>query len=97
DGVEAVDAIAPFPVVPPPVAPPAVVPPPVVSPPVAHTRALLPTLGHVAVVRSHRHLVARVPLSCPAAETTGCRITVTITTHGTARGGRARATVVIGR
>src|SRR5207248_9278900 len=96
-GVEAVDATPAPPVVPPPVAPPAVVPPPVVSPPVADTRALLPTLGHIAVVRSHRRLVARVPLSCLAAETAGCRTTVTITAHGTARRGRRRATVVIGR
>ena len=97
EGVEAIDAIAPLPVVPPPVAPPAMVPPPVVLPPVEDTRAFLPTLGHIAVVRSHRHLVARVPLSCPAAENTGCRIIVTISTHGTARRGRMRATVVIGR
>src|SRR5207247_1284531 len=30
-------------------------------PPAPDTRALLPTLGHIAVVRSHGHLVARVP------------------------------------
>src|SRR6478672_9879628 len=39
------------------------------QPPAPDTKALLPTLGHITVVRSHGHLVARIPLSCPAAET----------------------------
>jgi Ca2+-binding RTX toxin-like protein len=66
------------------------------APPVPDTRALLPTLGHIAVVRSHGHLVARVPLSCPAAETGGCQTTVTLTTARTIRFGRVRARVVLG-
>jgi Ca2+-binding RTX toxin-like protein len=86
DGVEAIDATPPPAVVPPPVAPPQVVPPPVVPPPVVDTRAFLPTLGHVAVVRSHGHLVARVPLSCSAVETGGCQTTVTFTTGATVLG-----------
>lgn len=65
-------------------------------PPDPDTRALLPTLGHITVVRNHGYLVARVPLSCPAAETGGCRTTVTLTTAGTVRLGRVRAAVVLG-
>jgi len=66
------------------------------APPAPDTRALLPTLGHIAVVRSHGHLVARVPLSCPAAETGGCKTTVTLTTGKTIRFGRVRARVILG-
>ena len=66
------------------------------GPPVTDTEALLPTLGHLRVVRSHGRLVARVPLSCPAAETGGCQTTVTLTTARTVRLGRVRATVVLG-
>jgi Ca2+-binding RTX toxin-like protein len=65
-------------------------------PPVVDNRALLPTLGHIRVVRSHGHLVALVPLSCPAAETGGCQATVTLTTARTGRHGRVRSTVVLG-
>ena len=65
-------------------------------PPAPDTRALLPTLGHIAVVRSHGHLVARAPLSCPAAETGGCQTTVTLTTSKTIRLGRVRARVILG-
>ena len=64
--------------------------------PVSDSSALVPTLGHIRVVRSHGHLVARVPLSCPAAETGGCQTTVTLTTAKTVRLGRVRATVVLG-
>jgi len=65
-------------------------------PPTPDTKALLPTIGHITVVRSHGHLIARVPLSCPAAETGGCQTTVTLTTGGTIRLGRVRATLVLG-
>jgi Ca2+-binding RTX toxin-like protein len=65
-------------------------------PPAPDTRALLPTLGHITVVRSHGHLIARVPLSCPAAETGGCQTTVTLTTAKTIRLGRVRARVILG-
>jgi Ca2+-binding RTX toxin-like protein len=65
-------------------------------PPAPDTRALLPTLGHITVVRSHGHLIARVPLSCPAAETGGCQTTVTLTTAKTIRLGRVRASVILG-
>ena len=65
-------------------------------PPVADSRALLPTLGQIRVVRSRGHLVARVPLSCPAAETGGCQTTVTLTTAKTIRVRRVRAALVLG-
>jgi hypothetical protein len=66
------------------------------SPPAPDTTALLPILGHITVVRSHGHLIARVPLSCPAAETSGCQTTVTLTTARTIRLGRVRAMLVLG-
>jgi Ca2+-binding RTX toxin-like protein len=66
------------------------------APPAADTKALLPTLGHITVVRSHGHLIARIPLSCPAAETGGCQTTVTLTTARTVRLGRVRAMLVLG-
>jgi Ca2+-binding RTX toxin-like protein len=64
--------------------------------PVSDSSALVPTLGHIRVVRSHGHLVARVPLSCAAAETGGCQTTVTLTTARTVRLGRVRAKVILG-
>ena len=64
-------------------------------PPDADTKALLPILGKIQVVRSNGHL-ARVPLSCPAAETGGCRTTVTLTTARTIRVRRVRAALVLG-
>jgi hypothetical protein len=100
DGVEAIVATPPPPVIPPPVVPPAAVPPPVVPPsvvpPIVDTRAFLPTLGHIAVVRSHRHLLARVPLRCSAVETGGCQTGVTIAVAGAVRHGRVHPAVVIG-
>ena len=65
-------------------------------PPAPDTKALLPTLGNITVVRSHGHLIARVPLSCPSAETGGCQTTVTLTTAKTIRLGRVRAMLVLG-
>ena len=64
--------------------------------PVSDSSALVPTLGQIRVVRSRGHLVARVPLSCPAAETGGCQTTVTLTTARTSGLGRVRAAVVLG-
>jgi Ca2+-binding RTX toxin-like protein len=65
-------------------------------PPAPDTTALLPILGHITVVRNHGHRIAQVPLSCPAAETGGCRTTVTLTTARTIRLGRVRAALVLG-
>jgi Ca2+-binding RTX toxin-like protein len=66
------------------------------APPDADAKALLPTLGNVRVVRSRGRQVARVPLSCPAAETGGCQTTVTLTTANTIRVRRVRAALVLG-
>ena len=64
--------------------------------PVTDSRALVPALGQIRVVRSHGRRIARVPLSCPAAETGGCQVTVTLTTARTIRVRRARAALVLG-
>jgi Ca2+-binding RTX toxin-like protein len=64
--------------------------------PVSDSSALLPTLGRIRVVRSRGQLRARVPLSCPATESGGCRTTVTLTTARSHRLGRVRATVNLG-
>jgi Ca2+-binding RTX toxin-like protein len=64
--------------------------------PVTDSRAIVPALGHIRVVRSHGRLVARVPLSCSAAETGGCQTTVTLATAKAVRLGRVRATVGLG-
>ena len=65
-------------------------------PPATDTTALVPTLGQFKVVRSRGRLVARVPLSCPAAETNGCQTTITLTTGKTIRLGRVRAALILG-
>jgi hypothetical protein len=64
--------------------------------PVSDSRALVPTLGKIRVVRSRGRRVARVSLSCPAAETGGCQTTVTLTTAKTIRVRRVRATLALG-
>jgi Ca2+-binding RTX toxin-like protein len=87
DGVEQLDATPtsppedpPPPMMPPPVGPPPAQPPvnrpPVQPPPVVDDVALLPKLGKIAVSASDKKLVAKVPVSCPAAETDGCRTTL---------------------
>jgi Ca2+-binding RTX toxin-like protein len=63
---------------------------------ISDSSALVPGLGHIRVVRSHGRRIARVPLSCPAAETRGCQTTVTLTTARTIRVRRARAALVLG-
>ena len=70
---------------------------PVPAPPTAGDRtALVPKLGKAKVVRSRGKLVARVPVSCPAAETGGCRTTLTLQTAKAVKLGRVRASVVLG-
>ena len=65
-------------------------------PPAGDTKALLPELGKVKADRKQRKLVARVPLSCPAAEAGGCLTTVTLETAKAVRLGKVRAPVVLG-
>jgi Ca2+-binding RTX toxin-like protein len=92
DGVERIDEAPPLPPneppQPPQVQPPGPVPPP--TPPAADRVALLPKLGKVAVAASGKKLVAKVPVSCPAAESGGCRTTLTLRTA------KARPGMVIG-
>ena len=58
--------------------------------------ALLPSVGTVAVVRSHGKLIARAPVTCPAAEAGGCRTALTLETAKTVRLGKVRAVLVLG-
>ena len=110
DGVENVDA-------PPLPSPPAPAPAPVQTPapstgsgttaiPVpkvaGDTSALLPTVGRARVLRRHGRLVVALPVTCPAAETGGCRSMLTLRAGHTAVGhrtvrldGGAHATVTI--
>ena len=94
DGVENLDA-TPEPAAPPADPPPAVVPQPQQQP-AADTAAILPTVGRVAVVRSHGKLIARAPVSCPAAEAGGCRTALTLETARAVRLGKVRAVLVLG-
>jgi Ca2+-binding RTX toxin-like protein len=65
------------------------------KPPAADTSALAPTLGRVAV-SGGKKLLVKVPVSCPAAETGGCRTTLTLETAKAARLGALKAIVVLG-
>jgi hypothetical protein len=68
-------------------------PPPAVT---GDTIAMLPTVGKVAVLRSHGKLIARAPVSCPVAEAGGCRTTLTLVTAKAVSLGKARAVLVLG-
>ena len=65
-------------------------------PPAADTSAELPVLGKAHVRRQGRHLVADLPLTCPAAEAGGCRATVTLETAKAVRLGKVRTRLVLG-
>jgi Ca2+-binding RTX toxin-like protein len=60
------------------------------------TTALLPTVGKVAVIRSQGKLIARAPVSCPAAEAGGCRTSITLETAKAVKLGKVRAVLVFG-
>jgi Ca2+-binding RTX toxin-like protein len=60
------------------------------------TVARLPTVGRVQVIRSHGKLVARAPVSCPAAEEGGCHTTLTLETAKPVHVGKLRARLVLG-
>lgn len=81
DGVEALDAT------------PAPAPAPQ---PAGDTTASLPTVGKFSVTRSGGKLIARAPVSCPAAEVGGCRTTLTLETAKAVKLGRVRAVLVLG-
>lgn len=75
-----VDPLPPSP--PPPVQPPSQLKPPTL--PAVDDVALLPKLGKVAIAKSGKRLALKVPVSCPAEESGGCRTTLTVKA---ARGG----------
>ena len=91
DGVETLEA-TPAPV-PTPVQPPV---PPKPQPKAGDTNALLPTVGKFAVAHSHGKLIARAPVTCPAAEAGGCRTTLTLETAKAVGLGQVRAVLVLG-
>lgn len=106
DGVENVDA-PPLPSPPGPAPAPApstgsgttAIPVPKVA---GDTSALLPTVGRARVLRRHGRLVVALAVTCPAAETGGCRSMLTLRAGHTAVGyrtvrldGGAHATVTI--
>jgi Ca2+-binding RTX toxin-like protein len=64
--------------------------------PPANTGTLLPELGQVKVDRAGRKLIARVPITCPAAAAVGCRTTLTLQTAKAVRLGEVRGVVVLG-
>ena len=64
--------------------------------PVRDRTAMLPTLGKVAVVRSHGRLIAHAPVSCPVAEAGGCRTVLTLRTAMAVKLGRSRSVLVLG-
>jgi hypothetical protein len=81
DGVEALDATS------------ATAPP---QQPATDTTAMLPTVGRFAVLRRHRRLIARAPVSCPVAEAGGCSTSLTLETAKAVKLGRVRAVLVLG-
>jgi Ca2+-binding RTX toxin-like protein len=91
DGVETLEA-TPAPV-PTPGPPPTVPPKPQRS---GDTIAMLPTVGRFAVAHSHGKLIARAPVTCPAAEAGGCRTALTLETAKTVRLGKVHAVLVLG-
>jgi Ca2+-binding RTX toxin-like protein len=92
DGVETLEA-TPAPV-PTPGPPPTVPPKP--QPKAADTNALLPTVGKFAVTHSQGKLIARAPVTCPAAEAGGCRTALTLETAKAVKLGKVRAVLVLG-
>ncbi|HEX5609565.1 MAG TPA: calcium-binding protein [Solirubrobacterales bacterium] len=59
-------------------------------------KALLPRLGKAKVTMVGKRLVARLPLTCPVAETGGCKVRVTLKTAKAVRIGKKKRTVVLG-
>ena len=89
DGVEVLDAT------------PAPAPQPQPEPqpqpqPAVDKAARLPTVGRIAVARSHGKLIARTVVSCPAIEAGGCRTALTLETAKAVRLGKVRAVLVLG-
>ena len=69
---------------------------PLPAPSAGDNKALLPSLGKVGLKRRSGKLVARAPLTCPAAEEGGCRLTLTLVTAKRVKLGKVRAALVLG-
>jgi Ca2+-binding RTX toxin-like protein len=59
-------------------------------------RALLPRLGKARVTMAGKRLIARLPLSCPAAERGGCKVRITLKTAKAVSLGNGKRIVVLG-
>jgi hypothetical protein len=59
-------------------------------------KALLPLLGKVKVKKAGKRLYAQLPLTCPVAETGGCKVRVTLKTAKAIRLGKKKRTLVLG-
>ena len=90
DGVENIDALE-APKQPEPPKPPAA---PVA--PVVDSKATPATLGAASVGKAGKKLFAQLPLSCPATETGGCQVSVTLQTAKAVKLGTVKAIVVLG-
>lgn len=98
DRIDALDGLETLHIPPPAIVPPVTVtvpgpPPPVIDPAVDRT-ATTPRVGTRTISRTGRRLLATVPLSCPAAETGGCAVSVVITTS--ARTGKLHVDTLLG-
>ena len=93
--VDAVDGVETLEATPAPVPTPGPNPSPRHRPKPRDTAAILPTVGKVAVVRSNGKLIARAPVTCPAAEAGGCRTALTLETAKAVKLGKVRAALVL--
>ena len=71
-------------------------PPAGARPAAADTSATLPAIGPVALAKSGKRLIAKVPIFCPASETGGCRTTLTLETARAVHLGGRKAVLVLG-
>jgi Ca2+-binding RTX toxin-like protein len=72
-------------------------PAPVPTPnPVGDRVARVPSVGKFAVARRGGKLIARAPVTCPAAEAAGCRTSLTLETAKAVKLGKVRAVLVLG-
>jgi Ca2+-binding RTX toxin-like protein len=97
--VDAVEGVETLEATPAPVPTPAPNPQPSAPPqpqPQRDTVAMLPSVGKVAVVRSQGKLIARAPVTCPAAEAGGCRAALTLETAKAVKLGKVHAVLVLG-
>jgi Ca2+-binding RTX toxin-like protein len=94
--VDAVDGVETLEATPAPVPTPGMPPVPPKPQGSGDTNALLPAVGRFAVTHSHGKLIARAPVTCPAAEAGGCRTALTLVTAKAVRLGKVHAVLVLG-